>query len=208
MAIVAILLLSPIASASPITYSTTGNVDIPNEPDKTLVGATGQSIDGVNSFPSTIGTVWNLGFVNILPLSGTPSPDGSPDNPIPDYKHTSADITIAFSDASTPTLNIKAAFGPYTANGINFANTATVNSITSSNPALDANLPPLFAGMLHNPGATTLQIGMWDWGITSVPLYLTYQPVPEPSTITVFITLAAGLGISRLRHSLARNVRS
>lgn len=196
----AVALGGAVASADPITYSTAGTVDVPNEPDKTLYGVSGAAVAGSVPPPGeyTVLTEWpyRFGSVNILPIRAVEQP-GVPGNPIPDYAHATADVTVTFSDPAIPTLNIKAAFGEY--NYDYSAYVGNVAAITSSNPALNSSLPAEFAAMLANPAGLKLKIGMWDWDVESVPIFATYNPtpVPEPSTAALFAVLAGGLAWRR-----------
>jgi hypothetical protein len=207
VSLAAALIASP-ANADPITFSTSGTIDIPNEPDKALSGVTGESITGSNSPLPVFGISWpyDFGSVNILPIYAFQVPGSDYVNPPPpDYAHTTADIKVSFSDAGIPSLDIKAAFGNFDYEHLAYI--GNVTSIASSNPALNGNLPPQFAAMLANPEGLKLKIGMWDWGTTSVSIAATYQPVPEPATITIFLALAVGLGFHRRHFSWPNRAR-
>jgi|GEM_PF-2574422 len=188
------LLLAPSAGAEPITYSTSGTVAIANEPDHQLYGLTGVSPDGTlppgnadgNRYPPGL---IKLGYVNIIP------PDG--EGPLPHVSNTPFDVKLAFNNG-LPTLELKGTLdgsGSSNENGsTSFFYVGKVASVTSSDPALNVNLPAPFADIVAHPERLTLRMGTWDWGVDKLFLSAAYSPVPEPSSAAVFLGALGGLG--------------
>lgn len=187
------------ASAVAITYSTSGAIATSNEPDRTLHGLTGASTADVVPVASTVAPypasvdALSLGSIAIKPIdpfsgsAAAPALAGAP-----------FDIRVAFSDGA-PTIEIKGVIRSDGDFGIPYL--GQVTSITSLAPTLNAALPPQFAGALAHPGDLTVRVGMWDWGISSLPVYAAFQPVPEPSTWAVLAAGMAALAIHRRRSA-------
>src|SRR5262249_19101137 len=87
------------AAADSVVLSTSGTIDISNEPDHQLYGVTNQATD-------TSGLM-NLGYINILP------PDLWGGTPWPSISNTPFDITVGFGQG-LPTLELKGLWNPRT----------------------------------------------------------------------------------------------
>lgn len=188
---VAVLLCSlacgwaPSLRADPVLYSTSGTVAVDNEPDNQLYGVSGTAV-----VPDSAGQ-YALGSIRINPIDPFNGP------PAPHVSDTPFDIRLDFN-GGLPSLELKGVFntGPFESPfpSVLWAYQGTVTSVTSSDPVLDAGLPAMFTAALADPDVLRLHIGMWDWGISSLPVTMSYeafQTVPEPSTLLLFGAITA-----------------
>lgn len=191
-------LWTPSLRANPVLYSTSGTVNIANEPDSQIVG-----VSGLGAVADASGQL-RLGSVRITPT------DGFSGVAPPNVSNSPFDLRLDFNSSNLPSLELKGVFNPSWGSTMfldrDWAYLGTVTSIVSSNPSLDANLPAPFADAISSPEVLQLHIGMWDWGIRELPLTLSsdeFKTVPEPSTVALFGLIAA-LGV---RHACANRRR-
>ncbi|MDR3639486.1 MAG: hypothetical protein P4L84_37140 [Isosphaeraceae bacterium] len=177
---------TPSIRADPVLYSTSGTVDISNEPTPQLLGVT-----EVAAVPDSTGQ-FTLGQVQINPVDGWSSI--AP----PNISNSPFDLRLDFNNSNLPSLELKGVFNPVWSGSnvvlLDWAYLGTVTSIVSSNPSLNANLPAPFADAISSPDILKLHIGMWDWGVSKLPLTLTseeFKTIPEPSTLVLFGVIAA-----------------
>lgn len=198
--LLAVLLASP-ASAAPLLFTTTGDARVSNEATNRFVGVTGAS-------PSNTQTgIWSdlstpALQIGDIQVSTTPNKKGV--IPTPEFSAAPFDIKVNFSGTKVPTLEFQGTFDGSAATGA----LGTITSITSLNPAKNANLTGLFAEMFNDPSNAHIRLAPYTTGDATLGIYVWYAPaatpVPEPSTLAVFAAGLVGLG---LRHRFARRGR-
>jgi hypothetical protein len=194
-------LLSPNATADPVYFSTSGTIPS-DEPDQALHGVSQASSAGLFSFKGLDGVYrdfMQLGEINVLPIDGF---DGVG---FPIFGSKPFDIHVDFSNG-VPSLEVKGSFnGRFISDGFAEGWVGSIQSITSSAPNLNFELPAPFGEMIAHPENGYIAIGADDWDFTRLAVYAVYQPmpiaVPEPTTLLIFTASATGLGLARRRRS-------
>ena len=190
-------LLATTARADPITFSTSGTIATSNEPDQSLHGVTGESLNG--TLPaSPMNEEYPAGLLKLGTVAITAIQPCAPSGPVPAFNDAPFDIKLAFTDG-LPTLELKGTMH----NQAGVAALGSVTSVTSSDPSKDGLLPPIFADILGHPESLKLNVGMWDWDVTRLNVSASYAPVPEPSSVLVVLGLIVVLG-ARGQRSRAR----
>ncbi|HKM53005.1 MAG TPA: hypothetical protein VJY33_06300 [Isosphaeraceae bacterium] len=191
-------LLATTARADPITFSTSGTIATSNEPDQSLHGVTGESLNG--TLPaSPMNEEYPAGLLKLGTVAITAIHPFRPSGPVPAFNDAPFDIKLAFT-GGLPTLELK---GTMQNQGGVVAALGSVTSVTSSDPSKNGLLPPIFADILGHPESLALNVGMWDWDVTRLNVSASYAPVPEPSSVLVFLGLIVVLG-ARAQRSQAR----
>lgn len=187
---------APSVRADPLVYSTWGTVDLGNEPNHQL-----QGVSGVLASPDRAG-LFSLGSapINAVDPFNGPAP--------PSVSNAPFDIHVVFN-GNLPSLELKGVFNPgvfVDRTGLNYEYVGTVTSVVSSNPSLDASLPAPFAVAVSDPGILSLQLGMWDWSVSDLPITLSSQQlyaIPEPSNLLLF-SASVAFGVFYVRANRRR----
>jgi hypothetical protein len=175
------------AAADAVVLSTSGTIDISNEPDHHLYGVTNQATD-------TSGLM-NLGYIKISP------PDLWNGSTWPLISDTPFDITVGFGQGA-PSLELRGLWNdqPGGVDGMGYY--GKVTSVTSSAPAMNSLLPAPFADLVTHPGDLTVSTYFPDFGISKLPVYGVFEPsAPEPGSAVCFLAIVGALVTFRRKAS-------